>query len=170
MCSACLGLIVVFCFLQSYHLPYFADKPLALAEQEVGVETRPQVLERAMHVLDQVPTLDTHKIGVIYVGEGQTSGGSILANTHGSPRFIDKKSLEFFPKSGAMYRYVKFLNTLGKMARLQDASIEYVAFVACFGAVKVCNLGTVVDWTQRAQTRMVLLLTFGVAMSRGYEM
>ena len=63
-----------FCFLQSYHLPYFADKPLALAEQEVGVETRPQVLERAMHVLDQVPTLDTHKIGVIYVGEGQTSG------------------------------------------------------------------------------------------------
>jgi tuberous sclerosis protein 2 len=43
-------------------------------------------LDRAIQVLDQVPTLDTHKIGVLYVGPGQTTGTQILANVHGSPR------------------------------------------------------------------------------------
>ena len=31
----------------------------------------PQAVERAVKVLDHIPPYDTHKIGVIYVGQGQ---------------------------------------------------------------------------------------------------
>ena len=51
----------------------------------------------------QVPTLDTHKIGVLYVGPGQSTGAAILANSHGSRR------------------YINFLNALGDIVRLQVA-------------------------------------------------
>lgn len=53
-------------------------------------------LQRALHVLDLIPTMNTFKIGVVYVGPGQYRERDILANTGGSER------------------YMKFLRSLGK--------------------------------------------------------
>ena len=40
-----------------------------------------------MKVLDRIPPYNTHKIGVVYVSEGQTSEYEILSNTLGSPHY-----------------------------------------------------------------------------------
>lgn len=63
-------------------------------------------LARAVRLLDATPTLETHKIGVVYVGQGQKKGTEILRNPHGS------------------VRYTGFLDTLGTMLRLRG-STEY---------------------------------------------
>jgi len=52
---------------------------------------------------DRNPTVDSHKIGVIYVGDGQTEEADILANDHGSED------------------YTLFLERLGVLVRLKDA-------------------------------------------------
>jgi len=56
---------------------------------------------RALSMLDRVPVVNFHKIGVLYVGPGQTHEIEILANKHGSPD------------------YVAFLNSLGTIQRLK---------------------------------------------------
>ncbi|KAH8553559.1 hypothetical protein BGW37DRAFT_422835 [Umbelopsis sp. PMI_123] len=58
-------------------------------------------LQRALDMLDKVPVVDFHKIGVVYVGPGQSHEIEILANQHGSPD------------------YVAFLNGLGTIQRLK---------------------------------------------------
>ena len=52
-----------------------------------------EATERSIGVLDRIPIVDYHKIGVLYVGPRQTNETEILANTSGSAsyqRFIDK--------------------------------------------------------------------------------
>ncbi|KAI9475874.1 MAG: hypothetical protein EXX96DRAFT_526670 [Benjaminiella poitrasii] len=56
--------------------------------------------ERTLANFDRIPVVDFHKIGVLYVGKGQTREVEILGNTHGSPD------------------YVRFLNALGTIQRL----------------------------------------------------
>ncbi|KAG2172855.1 hypothetical protein INT43_000205 [Umbelopsis isabellina] len=56
--------------------------------------------QRALSMLDRVAVVNFHKIGVIYVGPGQTHEIDILANQHGSPD------------------YVTFLNGLGTIQKL----------------------------------------------------
>uniref|UniRef100_A0A8C4WWL8 Tuberin n=1 Tax=Eptatretus burgeri TaxID=7764 RepID=A0A8C4WWL8_EPTBU len=93
-----------FVFLQLFYSPFFANetnKPILLPKS--------QVIERAVKVLDRMPPYDTHKIGVIYVGEGQAhSEAAILANEWGSPR------------------YAYFIQALGRLVRLQDCDPEHV--------------------------------------------
>lgn len=36
-----------------------------------------QSFERSVQLLDQIPSYDTHKIAVLYVGEGQVSWGRL---------------------------------------------------------------------------------------------
>lgn len=57
--------------------------------------------QRALSMLDRVPVVDFHKIGVLYVGPGQSHEIEILANQHGSPD------------------YVTFLNGLGSIQSLK---------------------------------------------------
>ncbi|KAJ7051164.1 hypothetical protein C8F01DRAFT_1176022 [Mycena amicta] len=55
------------------------------------VEASPQ-LTKTIAMLDRIPVIDTHKLGVMYVAPGQTTEREILGNTHGSPaytRFLD---------------------------------------------------------------------------------
>lgn len=75
------------------------EKPVLLFEDDV---TR-----RAIGTLDRIPVVDFHKIGIIYVGIGQTSEREILANTYGSPE------------------YVSFLEQLGELVRLKDNHVIY---------------------------------------------
>ncbi|KAK4509797.1 uncharacterized protein ATC70_007100 [Mucor velutinosus] len=59
---------------------------------------------RTLATFDRIPVVDFHKIGVLYVGKGQTHELEILANTYGSPD------------------YVRFLNALGTIQRLHGFS------------------------------------------------
>ena len=65
-----------------------------------------ETVDRAIGSLDRVSTLDSHKVGVIYISRQQTNEAEILSNTLGSPD------------------YNQFLEGLGKLTRLKDASFN----------------------------------------------
>ncbi|XP_072335911.1 tuberin-like [Scyliorhinus torazame] len=98
------GIRPSFVFLQLYHSPFFgseSNKPL--------LEPKTEITERAIKVLDQMPPYDTHKIGVVYVGDEQTNNEvEILSNAYGSSR------------------YAQFLTGLGKLIYLQDCNPEQI--------------------------------------------
>ncbi|XP_032872681.1 tuberin isoform X3 [Amblyraja radiata] len=98
------GINPSFVFLQLYHSPFFgseSNKPLLIPKNEIT--------DRAIKVLDQMPPYDTHKIGVVYVGEEQTNNEvEILSNAYGSSR------------------YAQFLTGLGKLIYLQDCNPEQI--------------------------------------------
>ncbi|KAJ3414143.1 Tuberous sclerosis 2-like protein [Chytridiales sp. JEL 0842] len=60
-------------------------------------------VSRALKILDRTPVVDLHKIGVIYLGPGQSIETDILSNTHGSQL------------------YTRFLHSLGRLFHLSDA-------------------------------------------------
>ncbi|KIH86931.1 GTPase activating protein [Sporothrix brasiliensis 5110] len=64
------------------------------------------VVERAFRAFDRNSTVDGHKVGVIYIGEGQTDEAEILANVSGSSDYVD------------------FLNGLGTLVRLKGATFN----------------------------------------------
>ncbi|XP_039211507.1 tuberin isoform X6 [Crotalus tigris] len=106
------GINPSFVFLQLYHSPFFGDesnKPLLLPNE---------TFENSIQLLDQIPPYDTHKIAVLYVGEGQSSNElTILSNEHGS------------------YRYTEFLTGLGKLIELKDCQPDKVYL----GGLDVCG-------------------------------
>ncbi|KAM6424525.1 tuberin isoform 2-T2 [Liasis olivaceus] len=106
------GINPSFVFLQLYHSPFFGDesnKPLLLPNE---------TFERSVPLLDQIPPYDTHKIAVLYVGEGQSNNElAILSNEHGS------------------YRYTEFLTGLGKLIELKDCQPDKVYL----GGLDVCG-------------------------------
>jgi len=59
--------------------------------------------QRGVTLLDSIPIVDFHKVGVLYAGPGQTSERDILANTHGSKA------------------YVEFISGLGGLVRLKGS-------------------------------------------------
>ncbi|KAM5342583.1 hypothetical protein ACJ41O_013549 [Fusarium nematophilum] len=73
-------------------------RPIPLPEDEV--------VDRAIRVFDRSSTVDGHKVGVIYIGEGQTDEAEILANVSGSSD------------------YVEFLNNLGTLTKLKGATFN----------------------------------------------
>ncbi|KAF7532533.1 hypothetical protein G7Z17_g13631 [Cylindrodendrum hubeiense] len=73
-------------------------RPIPLPDEEF--------VERAIRVFDRSSTVDGHKVGVIYIGEGQTDETEILANVSGSGD------------------YVKFLNNLGTLTKLKGATFN----------------------------------------------
>lgn len=75
-----------------------ASQPLPLPDAEY--------VKRALKAFDLNPTVDGNKVGVIYVGPGQTEESEILANTRGSPDFDD------------------FLNGLGTKVKLDSAKFN----------------------------------------------
>ncbi|XP_051487680.1 tuberin isoform X3 [Apus apus] len=106
------GINPSFVFLQLYHSPFFGDennKPLLLPNE---------TFERSVQLLDQIPSYDTHKIAVLYVGEGQNDNEiAILSNEHGS------------------YRYTEFLTGLGKLIELKDCQPDKIYL----GGLDVCG-------------------------------
>ncbi|KAK4204276.1 hypothetical protein QBC40DRAFT_104782 [Triangularia verruculosa] len=63
-------------------------------------------VDRAIRTFDRNSTVDGHKVGVIYIGEGQTKESEILANTIGSPD------------------YLEFLKGLGVLTKLKGATFN----------------------------------------------
>ncbi|GJC93391.1 GTPase activating protein [Colletotrichum higginsianum] len=62
--------------------------------------------QRAIRVFDRNSTVDGHKVGVVYIGEGQTHETEILSNVSGSSD------------------YVAFLNGLGTLTRLKGSKFN----------------------------------------------
>ncbi|XP_044760648.1 tuberin isoform X2 [Coccinella septempunctata] len=92
------GINPSFIFLQIYQKVDFADskeRPILIGTDEP--------IRRAISNLDRIPPYETHKIGVIYIREGQANKESeILKNSFGS------------------IRYGEFLRRLGTLFKLQD--------------------------------------------------
>ncbi|BGP46939.1 Tuberous sclerosis 2-like protein [Rhodotorula kratochvilovae] len=59
--------------------------------------------QRGVTLLDTIPIVDFHKVGILYAGRGQTDERDILANTHGSKA------------------YVEFISGLGSLVRLKGS-------------------------------------------------
>ncbi|XP_047476530.1 tuberin-like isoform X2 [Penaeus chinensis] len=94
------GISPSFVFLQLYYhggLGGGSDRPLL-------VPTQQQEIQRAVRVLDLMRPQETHKIGVLYVGPGQTTEQEILRNSFGS------------------LRYMTFLQGLGSVLELSSVS------------------------------------------------
>lgn len=64
------------------------------------------IIQRALRNFDRTDTVDGHKAGVIYIGEGQSSEAEILANSQGTDA------------------YEAFLSGLGTKVKLQDAKFN----------------------------------------------
>ena len=73
-------------------------RPVALPDDEV--------VDRAIRVFDRSSTVDGHKVGIIYIADGQTEEAEILANVSGSND------------------YVEFLNNLGTLTKLKGATFN----------------------------------------------
>lgn len=69
-------------------------------------------VQRAVKILDTIPPYETHRIGVVYVREGQTNSEvEILKNKFGS------------------MRYVELLQNLGTLVKLEDVDpqVKYIS-------------------------------------------
>ncbi|KAG7806883.1 hypothetical protein KL921_004677 [Ogataea angusta] len=75
----------------------------ALRPLEMDDQTR-----RSVAVMDRIPVVNLHKIGVVYIGRGQTTEKDILSNQFGSEA------------------YEAFLTRLGKLIRLRGCKDYYV--------------------------------------------
>jgi hypothetical protein len=86
-------------FYSSFNLPDItAHRPVILPDDE-GVA-------RAISSFDRNSTVDGHKVGVIYVADGQQTEANILQNTHGSAE------------------YTAFIRRLGSLTRLKGAQFN----------------------------------------------
>ena len=56
-----------------------ADQPILLPQEDY--------VQRALEGFDRVPTVTSHKLGVLFIGKGQTTEAEYLANTTGSTDF-----------------------------------------------------------------------------------
>ncbi|GAB0134073.1 hypothetical protein EsDP_00002458 [Epichloe bromicola] len=65
-----------------------------------------EAIDRAIRVFDRNSSVDSHKVGVIYIGEEQSGEAEILANVCGSSD------------------YTEFLNNLGTLTKLKGASFN----------------------------------------------
>jgi hypothetical protein len=88
-----------------FHLTPVPD-PLAIPPVIKDVTDIPS-LTRTINLLDKVPVIDTHKVGVLYVAPGQTNEHEILRNEYGSQA------------------YTRFLESLGRLIRIRTEKDVY---------------------------------------------
>eukprot|EP01117_Protostelium_nocturnum_P006881 TRINITY_DN2467_c0_g1_i3.p1 TRINITY_DN2467_c0_g1~~TRINITY_DN2467_c0_g1_i3.p1 ORF type:complete len:1554 (-),score=306.75 TRINITY_DN2467_c0_g1_i3:98-4759(-) len=81
---------------------FFQMQQIPLLNPKAKVLKNGEALDRAIAVLDRTMGVETHKIGILYVGPGQTTEEEILRNQNGTPR------------------YHKFLQSIGQIVRLED--------------------------------------------------
>lgn len=58
----------------------------SLADQPIRLP-RDEFVSRSLEIFDRIPTVASHKIGVLYIGEGQLKESEFLANRQGSPDY-----------------------------------------------------------------------------------
>lgn len=88
----------------NYYLNQFFDEKSVLSPPMALVED--SIVLRALSVLDRQPTVEFHKIGVVYVGKGQNQENEVLRNKVGSRQ------------------YERFLQDLGGLIKLRGAQSQ----------------------------------------------
>ncbi|KAI8978510.1 hypothetical protein BDB01DRAFT_800201 [Pilobolus umbonatus] len=78
---------------------------------------------RSIATFDRIPVVEFHKIGVLYVGQGQTNELEILANTYGSPDYV-----RFLNVLGTIQRLRGRMSNLGGLDREMDIDGRYAYF------------------------------------------
>jgi tuberous sclerosis 2 len=91
----------------SFFALQLSSYPYMRGRQNRLVTDNPQ-LPRLFRTLDNTPVIDTHGIGVLYVGPGQSTEAEILRNEHGSPA------------------YTRFLEGIGRLVDLRGQQDIYV--------------------------------------------
>ncbi|RZC31903.1 tuberin [Asbolus verrucosus] len=94
------GLNPSFIFLQLYHTACFGST----SEVPLYVHST-SVIDRAISILDRMYPYEVHKIGVLYIGEGQAD-----------------KEVEILRNTFGCVRYMNFLQNLGTLIRLADVN------------------------------------------------
>lgn len=88
-------------------LPFSDSSSLQSSSSNTAVDFKPILIpdlplyQRAIEMIDLIPVVEFHKLGVIYVGPGQKTEEEILGNLEGSKAYID------------------FLSSLGTLIRLK---------------------------------------------------
>jgi hypothetical protein len=103
--SAYIGVLPEDILQDQYSCMILAALPSTVAEMPLHLP-QDEALERTLNSFDRNSTVDGHKIGVIYIREGQTGEAEILANTSGSRDYED------------------FLARLGTLIRLKGATFN----------------------------------------------
>lgn len=99
------GINPSFVFLQLFHAATFGSP----TERPLLVDSKSQVVQRALRILDSIHPFETHRIGVIYIKQGQSNNETeILRNRFGSVRYVD------------------FLHKLGTLIKLEDVDPQLV--------------------------------------------
>lgn len=91
--------------LQEFYSPQNVGSALAIAEPPVLIEDN-DMTRRGISAFDRISPLDSHKAGIIYVGEGHTTETDILQNVMGSAD------------------YTAFLNKIGTLTELKGAKFN----------------------------------------------
>ncbi|TIB02497.1 hypothetical protein E3P96_02144 [Wallemia ichthyophaga] len=76
--------------------------------------------ERFIRSLESHQVVDSHKIGVIFVGREQSNEADILGNTHGSPQYV-----RFLSKLGHLIRLKGHNGYVGGLDKEQDMDGKY---------------------------------------------
>ncbi|KAJ3026953.1 UNVERIFIED_CONTAM: Tuberous sclerosis 2-like protein [Siphonaria sp. JEL0065] len=82
-------------------LPAVVERGVSNVAGSVPEDSSEEAFTRAIKVLDRTPVYDLHKIGVLYIGQGQDHEIPILKNSCGSPA------------------YTRFICALGQLVRLK---------------------------------------------------
>ena len=88
--------------------------------------TAAQAMVRAVKLLDHIPPYNTHKIGVVYVGEGQVSCGHSVVWFHISHSHPQTSEAEILANTSGSSRFQEFLAGLGQLVRLADCLPDQV--------------------------------------------
>lgn len=91
---------------RTYGKIFIPNLPSPLASTDIVILPKEDAADRGVASIDRMPSLDSHKAGVIYFGEDQHFAEDILHNVSGSPD------------------YREFLEGLGTLQALQDASFN----------------------------------------------
>ncbi|KAH9824290.1 hypothetical protein DFH28DRAFT_1118111 [Melampsora americana] len=88
-------------------LPFSDSSSLQSSSSNTAVDFKPMLIpdlplfQRTIDMIDRIPVVEFHKLGVVYVGPGQRTEEEILGNLEGSKAYID------------------FLSSLGTLIRLK---------------------------------------------------
>ena len=146
-----IGLTPRFVFLQLYYNSIFDEKVPDFKDKDIRENRTPILLpkndaiERGLRNLDLITPYETHKIGIVYVGAGQTDDkNKILSNRFGSTRYIEfLKGMGTFIKLedvDLLTNYVGGLDTKGNDGKYalswQDTLTQVIFHVATLMPVK----------------------------------
>lgn len=139
-----MDVLLAFYMLQLY-LSVYKDHTKALKPKPIPDTP---VAQRALALLDRIPTVEFHKIGIVYVGPGQSLETEVLSNKSGLRRFH-----EFLQQMGQLYRLKQLPPQIyvGGLDTENDMDGEYTRYWRDRTLQVVWHVPTMMDSTTQSQ-------------------